>query len=159
MTCVKCGRDIDEARVSAAIKLGDGRAALDWPCFDAMLKPGRAAELMRLLREATVRARSNGALSGASERRARAGRTGVTMKRRTKLRRDGRGGEPAICARCSWRRRGGEGRGSIRPLDAAEAARFLGLAEPTVRDMTYRRELPCVKVGARGVRYQMLDLI
>ena len=50
MTCAKCGREIDEARVSAAIKLGDGRAALDWPCFDAMLKPGRAAELMRLLR-------------------------------------------------------------------------------------------------------------
>ena len=50
MRCAKCGRDIDEARVSAAIKLGDGRAALDWPCFDAMLKPGRAAELMRLLR-------------------------------------------------------------------------------------------------------------
>ena len=53
--------DIDEARLSAAIKLGDGRAALDWPCFDAMLKPGRAAELMRLLREATIPARSNGA--------------------------------------------------------------------------------------------------
>ena len=61
MTCAKCGRNIDEARVSAAIKLGDGRAALDWPCFDAMLKPGRAAELMRLLRVATIRARSNGA--------------------------------------------------------------------------------------------------
>ena len=63
MTCVKCGRDIDEARVSAAIKLGDGRAALDWRCFDTMLRPGRAAELMRLLRDATVRARSNGALA------------------------------------------------------------------------------------------------
>ena len=61
MTCAKCGRNIDEARVSAAIKLGDGRAALDWPCFDAMLKPGRAAELMRLLRVATIRTRSNGA--------------------------------------------------------------------------------------------------
>jgi hypothetical protein len=61
MKCAKCGREIDEARASAAIKLGDGRAALDWPCFDAMLKPGRAAEMMRLLREATVRARAIGA--------------------------------------------------------------------------------------------------
>jgi hypothetical protein len=63
MTCAKCGRDIDEARVSAAIKLGGGRAALDWPCFDTMLKPGRAAELMRLLRVATIRARSNGSFA------------------------------------------------------------------------------------------------
>ena len=60
MTCAKCGRDINEARVSAAIKLGDGRAALDWPCFDGMLRPDRAAELMRLLREATRRARGSG---------------------------------------------------------------------------------------------------
>lgn len=60
MTCAKCGRNIDEARVSAPIKLGDGRAALDWPCFDAMLKPGRAAELMRLLRVVTERSRFNG---------------------------------------------------------------------------------------------------
>jgi len=44
-------------------------------------------------------------------------------------------------------------------LDAGGAARFLGLAEQTVRDMTYRHELPCVKVGLRAVRYQMLDLI
>jgi hypothetical protein len=70
MTCAKCGKDIDEARVSAAIKLGDGRAALDWPCFDAMLKPGRAAELMRLLREATRRARggADGALNARGEK-------------------------------------------------------------------------------------------
>jgi hypothetical protein len=61
MSCVKCGRDIDEARASAAIKLGDGRAALDWPCFDGMLQPGRAAELMRLLRGVTERSRANGA--------------------------------------------------------------------------------------------------
>ena len=61
MRCAKCGKDIDEARVSAAIKLGDGRAALDWACFDAMLKPGRAAELMRLLRGVTERSRANGA--------------------------------------------------------------------------------------------------
>jgi hypothetical protein len=63
MRCAKCGKDIEEGRASAAIKLGDGRATLDWPCFDAMLKPGRAAELMRLLRDATVRARSNGGLA------------------------------------------------------------------------------------------------
>lgn len=70
MTCAKCGRDIDEARASAAIKLGDGRAALDWPCFEAMLKPGRAAELMRLLRQATRRARrdEDGASSARGEK-------------------------------------------------------------------------------------------
>ena len=73
MTCAKCGKDIDEARVSAAIKLGDGRAALDWPCFDAMLKPGRAAELMRLLRERNA-ARASGGADGAV-RAARSTRT------------------------------------------------------------------------------------
>jgi len=46
-----------------------------------------------------------------------------------------------------------------RVMRAEEAARFLGLAEPTVRDMTYRHELPCVKVGARAVGYQLIDLI
>ena len=46
-----------------------------------------------------------------------------------------------------------------RLMSAEEAAHFLGLAEPTVRDMTYRHELPHVKVGARGVRYRLLDLI
>jgi excisionase family DNA binding protein len=46
-----------------------------------------------------------------------------------------------------------------RLLNAEEAARFLGLAEPTVRDMTYRRELPLVKIGIRGVRYRLIDLI
>jgi hypothetical protein len=66
MNCAKCGREIDEARVSAAVKLGDGRAALDWPCFDPMLKPGRAAALMRLLREATVRARTNSATAASA---------------------------------------------------------------------------------------------
>jgi excisionase family DNA binding protein len=40
-----------------------------------------------------------------------------------------------------------------------EAARFLGLAVPTVQDMTYRRELPGVKLGARAVGYQLIDLI
>jgi excisionase family DNA binding protein len=46
-----------------------------------------------------------------------------------------------------------------RLLSAEEAARFLGLAEPTIRDMTYRHELPHVKVGVRGVRYRLIDLI
>jgi hypothetical protein len=67
MSCAKCGRDIGADRVRVAIMLGDGRVTLDWPCFDAMLKPGRAAELMRLLRDATIRARANGA--GAVEAR------------------------------------------------------------------------------------------
>jgi excisionase family DNA binding protein len=44
-------------------------------------------------------------------------------------------------------------------LTADEAAQFLGIAEPTVRDMTYRHELPHVKVGKRGVRYRVIDLI
>ena len=46
-----------------------------------------------------------------------------------------------------------------RLLTAEEAGRFLALAEPTVRDMTYRHELPCVKVGVRCVRYQLVELI
>ncbi len=61
MTCAKCGCEIGDQRARAAIMLGDGRAALDWPCFEAMLKPGRVAELMRLVREAAVRSRANGA--------------------------------------------------------------------------------------------------
>jgi excisionase family DNA binding protein len=44
-------------------------------------------------------------------------------------------------------------------LTAEQAAHFLGLAEPTLRDMTYRHELPHVKVGKRGVRYRVIDLI
>lgn len=82
------------------------------------------------------------------------------MKRRTQTAGDGRGGELAIVRSVLMR---DDGAAKVEEvyglLDAARAARFLGLAEPTVRDMTYRRELPCVKVGARGVRYQMLDLI
>jgi hypothetical protein len=62
MTCVKCQREIVAERARAAIMLGDGRAALDWQCFESMLKPGRAMELMRLLREATARARAVAAM-------------------------------------------------------------------------------------------------
>ena len=61
MTCAKCGRPIGPERARAAIMLGDGRAALDWHCFESTLKPGRAAELMRLLRGVTERSRFNGA--------------------------------------------------------------------------------------------------
>ena len=61
MKCAKCGREIGGERARAAIMLGDGRAALDWPCFEAMLRPGRAVELMRLVREAMATSRANGA--------------------------------------------------------------------------------------------------
>jgi excisionase family DNA binding protein len=44
-------------------------------------------------------------------------------------------------------------------LTAEQAATFLGLAEQTVCDMTYRHELPHTKVGVRGVRYRLIDLI
>ena len=44
-------------------------------------------------------------------------------------------------------------------LTAEETAMFLALELGTIRNLTYRRELPCVKVGRRGVRYRVLDLI
>lgn len=44
-------------------------------------------------------------------------------------------------------------------LTAEEAAQLLSLNLGTVRNLTYRRELPCVKVGPRGVRYRLLDLL
>ena len=44
-------------------------------------------------------------------------------------------------------------------LTAEETAEFLALEIGTVRNLTYRRELPSVKIGARGVRYRLLDLI
>jgi len=44
-------------------------------------------------------------------------------------------------------------------LTAEEAAEFLALDVGTIRNLTYRRGLPCVKVGLRGVRYRLLDLI
>ena len=46
-----------------------------------------------------------------------------------------------------------------RVLSADETAAFLGLALQTVRNMTARRELPCVKTGKRGVGYRVVDLI
>jgi len=44
-------------------------------------------------------------------------------------------------------------------LTAEEAAEFLALELGTVRNLTYRHELPSVKIGARGVRYRLIDLI
>ncbi len=44
-------------------------------------------------------------------------------------------------------------------LTAEEAADFLALDLGTVRNLTYRRELPFVKIGPRGVRYRVLDLL
>jgi hypothetical protein len=58
MNCAKCQREIAPERVRVAVMLGDGRAALDWPCFEAMLKPGRGVELMRIVREVTLAARA-----------------------------------------------------------------------------------------------------
>ncbi len=65
MKCSKCNREVDEGTVSAAIKLGDGRAALCWLDFERMLKPGRVAEVMRLVRAATETLR---ATPGAAKR-------------------------------------------------------------------------------------------
>lgn len=44
-------------------------------------------------------------------------------------------------------------------LTAEEAADFLALDLGTVRNLTYRREIPAVKIGRRGVRYRLLDLL
>jgi hypothetical protein len=60
MKCAKCQRQIEDNRARVALMLGDGRAALDWPCFERMLQPGRAAMLMRLVREAAIASRTNG---------------------------------------------------------------------------------------------------
>jgi predicted DNA-binding transcriptional regulator AlpA len=46
-----------------------------------------------------------------------------------------------------------------RILSAEEAGDFLGLALQTVRNMTARHELPCIKTGKRGVGYRVIDLI
>jgi excisionase family DNA binding protein len=46
-----------------------------------------------------------------------------------------------------------------RVMPAEEAAAFLGIALQTVRNMTARHELPCIKTGKRGVGYRVIDLI
>src|SRR5512146_1445543 len=44
-------------------------------------------------------------------------------------------------------------------MTAEEAAGFLALEVGTVRNLTYRHEIPSVKIGTRGVRYRLIDLI
>ncbi len=44
-------------------------------------------------------------------------------------------------------------------MTAEEAAEFLALEVGTVRNLTYRHEIPSVKIGTRGVRYRLIDLI
>lgn len=44
-------------------------------------------------------------------------------------------------------------------LTAQEAAELLSLKVGTIRDMTYRKEIPYVKIGKRGVRYRLIDLL
>jgi excisionase family DNA binding protein len=46
-----------------------------------------------------------------------------------------------------------------RLLDSEQAADFLGVSERLLREMRARRELPCVRVGGRLVRYLESDLI
>ena len=54
---------------------------------------------------------------------------------------------------------GGAVRLLVQLVTAKEAAELLSLDLGTVRNLTYRRELPCVKIGPRGVRYRLLDLV
>ena len=42
---------------------------------------------------------------------------------------------------------------------APEAAELLGLTLGHLRNLTHQKELPCVKIGSRGVRYRLLDLL
>lgn len=44
-------------------------------------------------------------------------------------------------------------------LTAEQVAELLGLKLGTIRNMTSRRELPCVHVGTRAVRYRYLDIL
>ncbi|MBV8356422.1 MAG: helix-turn-helix domain-containing protein [Deltaproteobacteria bacterium] len=46
-----------------------------------------------------------------------------------------------------------------RILSAEEAAAFLEIALQTVRNMTARHQLPCIRTGKRGVGYRVIDLI
>ena len=158
MTCAKCGKDIDEARVSAAIKLGDGRAALDWPCFDAMLKPGRAAELMRLLREERG---APAAARGASMRAARSTRTTRSeMRPAGKSDRNGRGSE--LAEQIALLRDAGV---AVTPdyllgrIKVEEAAEFLSTTPGEIYNLTSRRQIPFFRFGKRGLRFCRADLI
>ena len=44
-------------------------------------------------------------------------------------------------------------------LSAEQVAELLGLMLGTIRNMTSRRELPCVRLGKRAVRYRYLDIV
>lgn len=44
-------------------------------------------------------------------------------------------------------------------LTAQEVAELLGLKLGTIRNMTSRRELPCVHLGKRAVRYRLADIV
>ena len=44
-------------------------------------------------------------------------------------------------------------------LTAEEVADLLGLKLGTIRNMTSRRELPCVHLGKRAVRYRLADIL
>lgn len=44
-------------------------------------------------------------------------------------------------------------------LTADEVAELLGLKLGTIRNMTSRRELPCVHLGKRAVRYRLADIL
>ncbi len=44
-------------------------------------------------------------------------------------------------------------------LAAEEVAELLGLKLGTIRNMTSRRELPCVHLGKRAVRYRLADML
>jgi excisionase family DNA binding protein len=44
-------------------------------------------------------------------------------------------------------------------LTADEVADLLGLKLGTIRNMTSRRELPCVHLGKRAVRYRLADIL
>jgi excisionase family DNA binding protein len=46
-----------------------------------------------------------------------------------------------------------------RVLSAKEAAEFLGFTQQTVRNMTSRHELPCVKNRNHAIGYRVIDLI
>ncbi len=44
-------------------------------------------------------------------------------------------------------------------LRAEEVAELLGVKLSTVRAWTRRRDIPCVKIGPRGVRYRLLHIL
>ncbi len=44
-------------------------------------------------------------------------------------------------------------------LTAEEVSELLGLKLGTIRNMTSRRELPCVHLGKRAVRYRFADIL